>query len=46
MCIGNKLEMELVSYNYIASPELDTYGPLIGSGGQLAPVETDSPDLF
>lgn len=38
MCIGNKLEMKLVSYNYIPSPELDTYGPLL--------VETDSPYLL
>lgn len=46
MCIGNKLEMKLVSYNYIPSLELDTYGPLIVNGGQLALVETDSPYLL
>lgn len=38
--------MELISYNHISSPELDTYALLIGNGDQLVLVETDSLDLL
>lgn len=33
MCIENKVEMELFSYKYVPSPELDTHSPLVCNGG-------------
>jgi len=38
--------MELISYNHIPSPELDTYTPLIGNEKQLVLVKTGALDLL
>lgn len=40
------LGMELITYNNIPSPELDTSVPLIGNGEELVLGEADSLDLF